>query len=159
MSLVSSIGTAPPRKIVAYLAHPVSAPTREGIEANLANCRAWLRWLVEHTEWAVSCPWMPYVETLDEATHRDRGIADDLAMLERHDLIVLTGGRVSSGMATEWDHAIERGLAVVDLATGSQPLPPVKPGLAHVAALLVVRQADRELLGRAARDRLGETRR
>lgn len=111
-----------PRKLVAYLAHPVSAPDQAGVDVNLANARAWLRWLVENTPWAVSAPWMPYVETLDEPTHRARGLADDLAMLERHDLIVLVGGRVSAGMALERGHAVKRGLRVLDLTRmGASP--------------------------------------
>ncbi len=103
------------RKIVAYLAHPVGAPDQAGIDANLANARLWLRWLVDNTPWAVSCPWMPYVETLPEAEYRERGLADDIAMLERHDLIVLVGGRVSNGMEMERQAAIEAGLEVLDL--------------------------------------------
>lgn len=134
------------RKAVAYLAHPVSAPTRDGIEENLANCRLWLRWLVEHTEWAVSCPWMPYVQTLDESTHRDRGIADDLAMLERHDLIVLVGGRVSSGMAGERAHAKIHGLVQCDLSRFTTP--PHAPSIAHVDAIMTVRRASAEIAKR-----------
>ncbi len=67
--------------IIAYLAHPVSAPDQVGIDANLASARAWLKWLVDNTDWAISAPWIPYVETLAEASYRDRGLADDLAMV------------------------------------------------------------------------------
>lgn len=111
---VSSL-PAPRHRVVAYLAHPVGAPDEEGIAANLANARAWLHWLVDHTSLAVSAPWMPYVQTLHEATYRDRGLADDLAMLGRHDMIVLVGGRISAGMATELDHARSCGLVALDL--------------------------------------------
>lgn len=103
------------RKLVAYLAQPVSAPAPEGIAANLANARAWLRWLVDTKEYlAVSAPWMPYVETLDEDRYRDRGLEDDLAMLARHDLVILVGGRISSGMNVEAVHARTLGIPVID---------------------------------------------
>ena len=142
MSISNDHGHRPlPRKLVAYLAHPVSAPDQAGIDANLANARAWLRWLVDNTDWAVSCPWMPYVETLAESTYRERGLADDLAMLERHDLIVLVGGRVSSGMAVELTHAIECGIAVADLHQWVAP--PAWPGIDQAGALLVCRDAAR----------------
>lgn len=126
------------RKIVAYLAHPVGAPDQAGIETNLTNARAWLHWFVDNTPWAVSAPWMPYVETLAESAYRDRGLADDLAMLERHDLIVLVGGRVSAGMAIERAHAIEHGIDVLDLTMFASP--PIKPSIAQADAVLRCRR-------------------
>ena len=41
----------------------------------------------------------------DKVARDLRGLADDLAAVERCDAIVLVGGRVSSGMAMERDHA------------------------------------------------------
>ena len=66
---------------------------------------------------------MPYVETLDEEKWRARGLTDDLAVGERCDAIGLVGGRVSSGMALERDHAAKARLIVVDL-TGQGEEPP-----------------------------------
>jgi hypothetical protein len=108
-------------KIVAYLAHPIG-PGKTMVELanrrdNIANALAWLRWLVDHSTWSISAPWLPYVQVLDEGTYGDRGIADDLAGLERCDLIILTGGRTSAGMAAERDHAKELGMPVVDLTS------------------------------------------
>jgi hypothetical protein len=129
--------------LVVYLAHPV-APTDGQIESarlrleaavddyfaadhadavemavsfNLTNARIWLRWLVEHTDWAISMPWMPYVETLSDATssHRHRGLRDDCLMAARCDAIILCGGRISSGMAMERDAVQKAGKAVVSL--------------------------------------------
>ncbi len=114
------------RKIVAYLAHPVNAPTPEGIAANLVNARAWLRWLVDTKEYlAVSAPWMPYVETLAEEHYRERGLADDLAMLERHEIVILVGGRISSGMALEATRAREIGIPVIDCTRMGATPPPL----------------------------------
>lgn len=110
------------RRGVLYLAHPVSAPTADGIADNLARARRWLRWFVDHTDHAVCAPWFAYVLELDEAKYRDRGLRDDLLMLDGCDAIVLVGGRLSDGMRLEMDHAHRRGLAVCSLITfGAEP--------------------------------------
>jgi len=98
-----------------YLAAPVSAPTAEDMGLNLVNAEIWLEHLVRHTPWAVCAPWLPYVSILDEATHRERGMRDNLAILSRCDAIALVGGRLSPGMKLELDHAVALGLPVIDL--------------------------------------------
>lgn len=108
--------------MILYLAAPVSADTQDGIDANLARAERWLRWFVENTQHAICMPWSPYVRALDEKKHRERGMRDDLLMLERCDAIVLVGGRVSSGMNDERGHAHKRGLAIASLiAFGAEP--------------------------------------
>jgi hypothetical protein len=127
------------RKLVAYLAHPVSAPTQAGIDANLANARAWLKFLVDVTPWAISCPWMPYVECLPDTPgnpYRERGLADDLAMVERHDLVILVGGRVSAGMQMERDHAVKHGIRVVDLSYVTSPPESWGAATGHIVEVL-----------------------
>lgn len=112
---------------VVYLAHPVGAATTEAVRANLAAAKRWLWALRCATDWSICAPWIPAVEAVldagvPEAVERTRGLADDLAVVERCDAIVLCGGRVSSGMAMERDHAASRGLRVVDLtALGEEP--------------------------------------
>jgi len=123
--------------MIVYLAHPV-APTQEQIlqsisggelwppsasheeyivEMNLQSARSWLRWPVTSTDWAVSMPWMPYVQALGEdgGAMRARGLRDDCLMASRCDAIVLCGGRISSGMAMERDAVQKAGKAVVSL--------------------------------------------
>ena len=108
-------------KLVAYLAHPVGHG--EDRQQNIANVKLWLRALVSATSWAICIPWLPYVEAYgdeEELEYRDRGIADDLAALERCDLIVLVGGdraQTSQGMKAEAAHARKLGMPVVDLTT------------------------------------------
>jgi hypothetical protein len=127
------------RKLIAYLAHPVSAPTQAGVDANLANARAWLKFLVNVTPWAISCPWMPYVESLvPEATYRERGLADDMAMVERHDLVILVGGRVSAGMQLERDHAVKHGIRVIDLSYVTTPPEAWGSAVSHLIEMLGV---------------------
>ena len=105
----------------AYVCHPVSAFKSdgsydlEGMRANLANARKWLRWLVDNTNWAVSMPWMPYVEELDEETYRERGIEDDLVLNDGHSVLVLVSDRASSGMVSERSYAEARMIPVIDL--------------------------------------------
>lgn len=109
-------------KLVAYLAHPFHATTLDERQNNIASVLAWIRFLVDNTTWSISCPWLPYVMTLEESVYRDRGVADNLATIPRCDLVVLAGGRISSGMDTERRFAIENGIPVVDLCTlGLQP--------------------------------------
>ena len=117
-------------KLVVYLAHPVGAATVDGVRANLARAKRWL-WAVRRaTEWSICAPWIPSVEAVldsgaDESAERARGLADDLAAVERCDAIALVGGRVSSGMAMERDHAAACGLRVIDLSDeGEEPEPP-----------------------------------
>jgi len=108
------------RRPVVYLAHSVGAATVEGVRANLAAAKRWLWALRCATDWSICAPWIPAVEAvLDsgaaEHAERERGLVDDLAVVERCDAIVLVGGRVSSGMALERDHASACGLLVIDL--------------------------------------------
>ncbi len=97
-----------------YVAHPVgSGPDRP---RNILNVKLWIRALVESVEHlAFVAPWVPYVEALDERTHRERGIRDDLSAMGRCSSAVLVGGRLSPGMLLERDHAIGMGLHIVDL--------------------------------------------
>lgn len=121
-----------PAKPRAYVCHPVSAfkpdgsYDPEGVRANLANARKWLRWLVDNTNWAVSMPWMPYVEELDEETYRERGIEDDLVLIDGHSVLVLVSDRVSSGMASERHYATARKIPMIDLTVFGCFTPPAR---------------------------------
>lgn len=91
---------------VVYLAHPVSAPTVVGIHENLRRAKRWQWALRCATDWAVTVPWAASVEAalaagVDEPTERARGMADNLAVLDRCDGLVGCGGRWSSGMVDE----------------------------------------------------------
>lgn len=130
-------------KIVAYLAHPVgSGHAPEDLERrqnNIANALAWLQFLVDVTGWAVNVPWLPYVQRLDENTYRARGIADDLACLERCDLLVATGGTWSPGMVAERGAAEEHGLPIVDLTSWGFAPPQIGADVSSVRALVAAR--------------------
>ena len=50
-----------------YLAHALSAPTREGIEANRRSAARWAAWISATFRVAVSADWIWYSEFLTEA--------------------------------------------------------------------------------------------
>jgi hypothetical protein len=123
-----------------YLAHCVGAPTREGIEANLADTRLWLKLLVETISDVAFCvPWLPYVEVLDETKHRERGLRDDHIILDRCDGFVMCGPTLSSGVRGELAHyeancaLLGQRPMVVDLIrAGIAPSIEIKDLAAHV---------------------------
>ncbi len=116
----------------AYVCHPVSAfkpdgsYDLEGVKANLANARAWLRWFVDNTNWSVSMPWLPYVEELDEETYRARGLADDLNLIDGHSLVVMVSNRMPSGMTRERRYAESKLIPLIDLTRFGCFAPPAR---------------------------------
>ncbi len=107
--------------MLVYLAHPIGHPPQR--EIHMANAKVWFRFLIDHTDWAISVPWLAYTTTLDEATYRDRGIRDDLQSLSRCDAVVLCGPHISPGMRIEADRAISLGMPIVDLTGKMLPEP------------------------------------
>lgn len=104
---------------VVYLAHPVGHGSDRSL--NIASTKLWLRALVDAVDVAISIPWLPYVETLAEETHRDRGIRDDIAQLKLCNAITLVGGRVSPGMSDERDVMMRIPRPVIDLTSDRFP--------------------------------------
>jgi hypothetical protein len=120
-----------------YMLHPVSAPTREGVQANLERAERWARWLMDSLpDHEIIAPWMLYVKVLDDHNkeHRARGMRDGLRLLRRgiaHSIII-AGGTVSSGMADEIEVSRSAGVKVIDLVElGPEPpaeaYPPTHP--------------------------------
>lgn len=129
----AAIAPATKKRKVIYLAAPLTAPTREGIERNRTNAGCWAAWLVVHFNVAVECTWVVLTGQLEETPeNRKRGLECDLALVERCDELWLVGGRVSSGMQLEADHARKRGLRVVDL-TALGLVPPFDAELVRLA--------------------------
>ena len=114
-----------------YLAHPVSAPTLDGIRANLARAKRWLVYLRSaYPDDVVAAPWIPWVETEIERgggetpEARAKGLMDCEAVAARFDKIVLVGGRLTSGMARERNVVLAEtcGEGVIDLLhLGDEP--------------------------------------
>ena len=106
-----------PRVRCLYLAHPVAGD----VPGNVAKAKRWLGFLmIQLPGVAINCPWLPMIDAGNEEI--DRALRDDLEMARRCDGILLTGGRVSSGMIEERDACSEEGGEVFDLSfLGSEP--------------------------------------
>jgi hypothetical protein len=106
---------------VAYFAHPLAGNVQE----NIKRAKRWLRWLMDYEpNVAFCCPWLPFVDVLDEGRpdHRRRGLRDDIVIARRCDGIVLCGGRISNGMRMEMEAVVEVGGWVADLTKfGEEP--------------------------------------
>lgn len=110
---------------VIYFAHPLGAPTPEGVEANRQRAQRWIRWIYDTIDdVAIVADWILTTAILDDfnPAHRARGMAMNKATLVRTDGIWLFGGRISSGMADECDTAREHGVCVHDFTwLGDEP--------------------------------------
>lgn len=99
---------------VAYVAHPLNAPTREGILRNINRAECWVRYLAL-VGFAPVATWTTLASAWDEATGRDLGLEIDCDLVRSCDVIVLTGPQLSSGMRHELAAMHERFRPVIDL--------------------------------------------
>ncbi len=98
-----------------YVAHPLMAPHRDGIEQNRRNASKWVAWAA-HQGVAPMAMWIVLSgEWAETPENRERGLQIDEAQVGNCDEIWLCGGRVSSGMERERERARQRGIPVVDL--------------------------------------------
>jgi hypothetical protein len=111
---------------IIYLAHPLGAATPEGVEANKARARRWVRWVYDNFEdVAVIADWLVTCDVLDDfnPAHRARGMAMNKAIIRAlPGEFWMVGGRVSNGMGEESITAIETQLRIFDLTwLGEEP--------------------------------------
>ena len=103
------------RRLVLYMAHPLGGD----VDANLKRALRWLAWLRRtRPEATIIAPWIAAVMSIgDDGTPEERaaGLLDDCTVVGRCDVLVLVGGRVSSGMAMERAAAIDHGIDELDL--------------------------------------------
>lgn len=105
--------------MIVYLSH--SLGSSNGIDTirrqdNIANTIAWLEFLITHTAWAISVPWLPFVIAETRELYRPRGFADQMRMLQKgHDAIAHVGGVISPHMVYEQKIARRCRVAVIDL--------------------------------------------
>ncbi len=112
---------------VVYIAHPFTAPTREGMEANRSRAAAWVAWAL--TEQGVSpiCSWIVLTGVIPETPKsRQLGLEADKAQVALCSEIWLVGGRISNGMREEMSAAKR----IVDLTHLGEWPPGYKPELA-----------------------------
>lgn len=104
---------------IVYIAHPIGAPTKEGIEANLADLRRIVRKInLEHNDIVPFVPYYADIVSMDDnvPAERERGVKNDKAILEAGfiDELWLTGDRLSNGMVEERNIALIEGITVID---------------------------------------------
>jgi len=91
--------------IQVYCAHPLTAPTREGINKNRANAAKWAAWLWRQG-FSVECSWITCTGELEETPeNRELGLMSDCEQVSRCDVMALCGPRISSGMLREAEAA------------------------------------------------------
>lgn len=110
---------------VIYFAHPLGAPTKEGIAANLARAKRWVRWIHDNfKDVAVVAQWLITCEVLDDHNpdHRAQGMRMNKAIIPTCREFWMAGGRISNGMGDEQVIALEHRLHVFDLTwLGEEP--------------------------------------
>lgn len=120
---------------VIYLAAPLGAATREGIEANKARARRWIRWVYDHfDDVAVVADWIITCDVLDDfdPAHRARGLRMNAVIIPRCDEFWMVGGRISNGMRGELEIAVAAHRWVRDFtALGEEPPVGVPPEFAE----------------------------
>jgi hypothetical protein len=101
---------------VVYIAHQLSAPTREGIDKNRANAARWVAWLAREFRIAPVADWIVLSgEWSETAENRALGLEIDKQLVRRCDEMWLVGGLVSTGMLEEMAVAQRAELAIHDL--------------------------------------------
>jgi hypothetical protein len=107
---------------VVYIAHALAAPTRAEMDENRARAARWCAWAARRGVAPVAT-WIVLSGELSETQeNRELGLTVDCATVERCDEIWLVGGRVSSGMKRESEHAALHGVIVIDLThLGEEP--------------------------------------
>lgn len=105
---------------VIFLAHPVRDVDGYTLEQNLERAERWYRWICDSFP-GVSpvAPWIISCRVFDDADadQRDAGLVRNEAVIEACDEVWLVGGRVTSGMARERDHALASGKPVIDMTS------------------------------------------
>ena len=105
---------------IVYIAHPIGAPTKQGIENNLADLRRIVRKI--NLEYPDIVPFVPYyvdIVSMDDnnLSERARGMQNDMAILLSGvvDELWLTGNRISEGMTSERKIAYAKNIPVTDM--------------------------------------------
>lgn len=105
------------KKTIIYIAHCISAPTKEGIEENLADLRRIIRHInLKFPTIVPFCPYYADIVSLDDnvPAERKRGIENDTAIFHSGMVhrVWLTGPYLSGGMQAEKNLAQQLGIPV-----------------------------------------------
>jgi hypothetical protein len=105
---------------ICYIAHPIGAPTKKGIETNLADLRRIIRKInLKFPDIVPFCPYYADIVSMDDNVpeERQRGIFNDQAIIQSGlvNELWLTGDRLTDGMKAERLLAIENNITVVNM--------------------------------------------
>lgn len=109
-----------------FLAHPLGANSKTGVQENLQRAMLWYRWACD-TYWPMAmfeATWMLNCLVYNDADgeQRRRGIERNFGVLMRCDALWLVGGRVSAGMREEAVFTTALGKPIFDLThLGDEP--------------------------------------
>lgn len=99
---------------VVYVCSPLSAPTQEGIRANMLQARVYMEKVKAYLHCRAVAPHAYLPELLDDQIPQERQIGFEfgLKILMRSKALVICGDRISNGMQTEIDLAFGMGIPV-----------------------------------------------
>lgn len=99
----------PDRVTVAFLTHPLGERDDDwGMRRgdNLANAMGWFKFLKDVTGWAICFPELAYIAAgLDDGFYRRSMLVDSVEILDRCDVLVPVGGKLSPHMRIALEHA------------------------------------------------------
>src|SRR5258706_13886491 len=130
--------------VVVYISHPIGEGDRADLEKrsdNIANAGEWMRFFINTTRWVMLCPWYVYAITHGDKIHAPRRLIDQLATLERCDLLVLCGGFMSSHMRFDVKNVKAHGFPIVHLS----PIGFLPPATSADNAQIVISPASRRV--------------
>lgn len=116
--------TEPPAYQKLYVCSPLSAPSPEGIEANMRKARQYMQETAAHYGCRAIAPHAYLPQLLNDCIPAERALALSFgrSLLSACDGIVLCGNTISKGMAQEIAYAASMGMPVLlqpDLAVES----------------------------------------
>lgn len=104
-----------------YLAHPAAADRKYNEEQNLVHARK-VQLLLLEAGLVTVMPWHTWIASLGSGWDNpqidmETFIALDKECITRFDGVILTGHRISRGMAFEMEHAVKIGKIVMDFTS------------------------------------------
>jgi hypothetical protein len=123
------IGLHKNSKRVAYVAHPLGAPTQVEVDANLERAKRWYRWACDSypdrafvANWIVDIEVYPGTDTDPNHPARLLGLDRDDAVVRICDEYWMVGGRISTGVGRGRDVARDAHDIIYDLTyLGTEP--------------------------------------
>lgn len=130
--------------IVAYMDHPIGETNGYDMiqrADNMANAVAWFKFLNDATQWTIHSPWYLDTIAIGGDDYGPRRVVSRIALLERSDVYIVTGGYLSPHMNDAIRKAKRAGVPILDLtAMGVTP-----PDLTEDLAQTIIMQARRAI--------------